>query len=156
MSLSALHPDVIATRYATHKHWRDSRVYGRHAFLRAFLGDWQVTRLTDGSLHLSARVRGRDAAKALHSFVDRQSLFLAQRIGPDSGHLLPTLDVSQPGRTAACWRYAGVWVEVWHPDTEDAPPAPVQARRDRSRPGPGGRLPYTRKSRTTDKEATTR
>lgn len=153
MSLSSLHPAVLTTRRATVKHWRDGWTINR----RAFLGDWQVTRLDDGSLHLSARIRGRDAAKALHSFVDRQSLFLAQRIGLDSGHLLPTLDVSQPGRTAACWRYAGVWVEVWHPDTEDAPPAPVQARRDRSRPGPGGRLPYTRKSRTTnDKETTTR
>ncbi|MGW2725523.1 hypothetical protein [Streptomyces sp. NPDC001492] len=151
MSLSSLHPAVLTTRRVTVKHWRDGWTINR----RAFLGDWQVTRLDDGSLHLSARVRGRDAAKALHHFVDRQSQFLAQRIGPDSGHLLPTLDVSQPGRTAACWRFSGVWVEVWHPDMLSAPSEPVQAEPAWSSAGPGGRLPFTRKQRTTNPKETT-
>ncbi|MCI3279161.1 hypothetical protein [Streptomyces cylindrosporus] len=156
MTISRLHPDVIATKYATLKHWQYSRVKGRHAFL----GGWQTARLDDGTVHVSARIRGRDAAEALRAFMNHQELFLAQRIGPNSGHLLPFLDVSQPGRTAACWRLSGVWVEVWHSDDVPAPSPPVQGLPVSSSAGPvpsspGGRLPHTRKRRTTNPKETT-
>ncbi|MFD5848344.1 hypothetical protein [Streptomyces chartreusis] len=108
MTTPALHPTAIATKYATLKHFRDSRATGR----RAFLGAWNVTRGEDGQFHVSVRIRGRDAETALRAFVNRQALFLSQRMGPDTDDVMPSLDVSQPGRTAAWWRLSGVWVEV--------------------------------------------
>lgn len=51
------------------------------------------------------------------------------------------------------WHHAGVWVELWHPDTiptvEQPAPAntPPTARRRASRAS--GRLPFTRRTKET-------
>jgi hypothetical protein len=76
----------------------------------------------------------------------------------EPGDLRPQFDITVPGRTVLVWRHAGVWVELWHPDTIPAAPEPVQAVPEPDaalvpaaarRPilGPGGRLPLTRRKK---------
>ncbi|MFE0207056.1 hypothetical protein [Streptomyces sp. NPDC058985] len=158
MTIPSLTPDAVLTKLETVKRWAETEA-GRHESLAA----WTVSRLDDGSLFLSARVRGREPGRALHRFADRQAGYLANR--PHTpGDQLPTLDVSQAGREAVLWRTGGVWVELWHPDTVTvlpatpaapspalAPPAPATApavprRSLLSRAS--ARLPYTRRAAT--------
>jgi len=132
---------------------------------------WVESVTPDGSLLLSGELTGRRAVWALARFARDFWLTLKP------GDLRPQFDIGVPGRTVLVWRFDGVWVELWHPDgAVDAPQGPVvvlsapvppqnvqaapnpdpvpaqaQARRAFLR-GPGGRLRFTRKQRTTDKK----
>lgn len=133
--------------------------------------EWQET-ATDGGVVLSGRVTGRRAVWALDRFA--RDFYLNLK---NLGDVRPQFDITQPDRVVLVWRYGGVWVELWHPETAvDAPkaaepvhdaPAPVQAAPE-PKPKPAapvrspvrslisrasGRLPYTRNRR---KETTTR
>ena len=139
--------------------------------------EWEEITTENGVL-LSGQVTGQRAVWALDRFARDFHLRLAHL-----GDQRPQFDVTQPGRTVLVWRYGGVWVELWHPEAAvDAPeaaepadsapvtpvavqaapepkPGPVPASRTERRSflGPGGRLFFTRKQRTTnDKETTTR
>lgn len=132
---------------------------------------WEEEHTPDGSLLLSGLLTGPRARYALHRFARDYWMTL----GP--ADVRPQFDIHQPGRTVLVWRREGVWVQLWHPDSVvDAPqaqgpleaslaaPAPVQAaptaiepttpadKPRRSFLGPGGRLTFTRKHCTTDKE----
>lgn len=126
--------------------------------LDARVPDWRTGTTADGSPTVTVEVVGRHAADALSRFAG--GFHLALRYPGDQR---PRFDLDVPGRVVLVWRYAGVWVELWHPDTVSAPHKPVQAI---SRPAvaatsalrailrPGGRLPYTRRAKT-PKETTT-
>lgn len=152
MANLALHPDALTTKCLTLKHWLACSA-DRPEKLRG----WQTTRGEDGRLYLSAELRGPNPADALRAFMGRQALFLSLRVEPSvessADDVMPYLDFSTPGRTAAVWRLSGVWVEVWYPDVPDAAPRPVQrppqAATVQARRGLGGRLPYTRRNKTT-------
>lgn len=124
----------------------------------------------EDSLLLSGRLVGSRPRWALDRFARDFHLVLAH-----PGDQRPYFDVSQPGRTVLVWRFGGVWVELWHPDTavdgaiEETPapdPEPTPAETEagpetapvavsrirRLLSAPGGRLPYTRR---TKKETTT-
>ena len=170
-TLTALH----AARLHADESWQ------LFAFQRAVPDDtrpeWEETG-TDGGVLLSGRVVGERPVWALTRFARDFHLHLSHL-----GDVRPQFDVSQPGRTVLVWRYGGVWVELWHPEaavdtpevaepTQGAPvpsvavqaapepkPAPGPASRTERRSflGPGGRLFFTRKQRTTNpKETTTR
>lgn len=147
----ALHPDALIAKCLTLKYWRACSA-DRPEKLRG----WQTTRGEDGRLYLSAELRGPNPAEALQAFMGRQALFLTLRAEPSVGlstdDLMPYLDLSTPGRTAAVWRLSGVWVEVWYPDVADAAPRPVQrppqAVTVPSRRGIGARLPQGRRNKT--------
>lgn len=124
MTALALHPEAITAKHATLKAWRDSQNHRPEA-----LTDWTVTRTPDGLLHVSARLAGPDPAAALTAFAARQASFLTIRANPCGEDLLPVLDLSVSGRTAAVWRLDGVW---WRSGTTTPPPC---------RTRPHGRLP---------------
>ncbi|MFF7631404.1 hypothetical protein [Streptomyces cyaneofuscatus] len=100
--------------------WEESGA-GRHATLVA----WVQSTTPDGVPMMSARLDVLPPAGALAVFAARQEVAVALRSG--AGDVLPALDYSVPGRIGCVWREGGVWVEVWHPNTPEAP-AP--------RPGP--------------------
>ncbi|MFH8483667.1 hypothetical protein [Streptomyces sp. NPDC018055] len=100
--------------------WADSGA-GRHADLT----DWVQSTTPDGLPMMSARLSAPLCAEMWSTFAARQETAVALRSGP--GDVLPALDYSHPGRIGCVWREGGVWVEVWHPNTPEAP-AP--------RPGP--------------------
>lgn len=133
---------------------------------------------TEGGPLLSGRLVGPRPAWTLERFARGPHLHL---VHPGDQH--PFFDVDQPGRTVLVWRYGGVWVELWHPDTVVDAPEGAEPGQDDSVPsvavpsapeptpervvpaltgrrsflGPGGRLFFTRKSRTTNpKETSTR
>lgn len=137
--------------------------------LDARLTPWEESAGPSGPV-LSARVVGPDAAQVLLQFAD--TAHIAGK--PGELHQRTQLDCTMPGRVACVWQSNGVWLELWHPDgAPDAPepthgvlvpPAAAQAAPSPSSgPSarrafllrPGGRLPFTRKQRTTDKETTT-
>jgi len=132
---------------------------------------WVESVTPDGSLLLSGELTGRRAVWALARFARDFWLTLKP------GDLRPQFDITTPGRTVLVWRYDGVWVELWHPDSAvdatqgpeavlsapvppqavhaspaPAPAAPSDAKPRRTLLGPGGRLTFTRKQRTTDKK----
>lgn len=147
------------------KSWR---VFTDQRNLRAAFADWRTSTTPDGSPYLSVEVAGQGAAHALSRFSADYYLNL-----PHPGDVRPQFDVTAVGRTVLVWRYDGVWVELWHPDSPvDAPqpvqpvqpvqsatvhsmPVPVSAAPSgrRSFLRPSGRLPFTRNR--TDKETTT-
>lgn len=93
--------------------------------LKAIVPDWR-TSTSPGTPHLSAEVVGPDAAEALHFFASDYPLVLGR-----PGDQRPVADYSVPGRVSCVWRSNGVWVELWHPDTQKttsqsapAPPRP--------------------------------
>lgn len=142
----AIDPEALAAKVATFKHWQDCKAtLGRAENLAV----WQTTRGADGRLHVSSQMRGPDPAGALTALVAFEAMLLSQRTSPAVDDVQPRMDLSQPGRVAAVWRLAGVWVEVWHPDTAPAVPAPAQRSRRRFLRGPGGRLPFTRRRKET-------
>jgi hypothetical protein len=129
---------------------------------------WEESVTPDGSLLLSGRLVGQRPTWALARFARDYWLVLKP------GDLRPQFDISVPGRTGLVWRFDGVWVELWHPDSAvDAPqvpevvlsapvpampapdPIPAEARRAFLR-GPGGRLRFTRRQRTTNPKETLR
>lgn len=106
----------------------------------------QETRPAAGGLLVSFQVVGPDAGKALAAFAGLPEYF--RPLGPDD--LRPGFDYDTPGRTACVWRTAGVWVELWHPDTPpttQAVPVPSQqpARPQSLLSRASARLPYTRR-----------
>jgi len=162
---------LIAAKVHAQNSWY---VFTGEKNLKAIVPSWRVRDTPDGSPCLSSEVVGRGAANALSRFAREFYLKL-----PNPGDVRPQFDIhAQPGRTVLVWRYDGIWVELWHPDSVvDAPEAaqpvlsapvppaaaqtaptapPARAARRRSFLGPGGRLTFTRKQRTNDKETTTR
>jgi hypothetical protein len=125
--------------------------------LKARIPDWRTSTAPDGSPVLSVEVVGPDAAHALSLFAPQHHLILST-----PGDLRPQFDITVPGRTVLVWRHAGVWVELWHPDTVPATPKPVQhapeadtalvsAATRRPLLGPGGRLTFTRRKKETSR-----
>lgn len=131
----------------------------------AIVPSWKVGDTEDGSPCLSSEVVGESAAHALRRFARDFHLTL-----PHPGDVHPQFDIHAPvGRTALVWRYDGVWVELWHPDSlSDAPEgpepvrgAPVPSVAAQSAPPsspavrhaflrrPSARLPFTRRKKET-------
>jgi hypothetical protein len=148
MTLPELHPDVLAAKYDALKVWRECTL-GRHETLTG----WKTTTTEDGALWLSARAQGRNPAMVMAKVAECQLARITYFAAPGSGHQLPSLDVSQPGRTAYVWRTGGVWVEIWHATPPAAAePTPIRPSRTSStvaRRGLGGRLPFTRRRKET-------
>jgi hypothetical protein len=130
--------------------------------------EWEET-TTEGGLLLSGRLVGSRPMWALDRFARDFHLTLSH-----PGDQRPQFDITQPDRVVLVWRYGGVWVELWHPDTAvDAPkaaepvhdaPAPPVTVQATPKPAPvpaapvrspvrslirraSGRLPYTRTRR---------
>ena len=148
---------VTAAKDHAQSFWR---MFTTEKNLNTIVPDWRTGRTPDGSPRLSVEVVGQGAAYALRQFASDFYLPL-----PNAGDVRPQFDITQPGRTVLVWRYGGVWVELWHPDSvatipahrvpaPSVPASPAAARRSFLRSRPGGRLPFTRKR--TDKETTTR
>jgi hypothetical protein len=118
--------------------------------------DWKKVRLPEGGVLLSGRIVGPRTVWALERFASDFHLTV-----PYPGDMRPQADLTQPERTVLVWRYGGVWVELWHPESapeapKPAPPSSIPAdRRALLLLRPSGRLPFTRKQRTTDKENAT-
>lgn len=159
------HPTDPATTARTHATDTWNLFTAQHGYT-ATIPAWHIHTSPDGTLLLSGRVVGRGARTAVARFARDCHVLLAQY-----GDQRPQFNVSQPGRTALVWRYGGVWVELWHPDSEDTPATPagdqeapqaVPAGRApvlllrRLLSSPGGRLPFTRRARLSAKETTTR
>lgn len=146
-----LHPDALTVKYDVFKSWRTATTNWR-----ASLAPWTTSRTSDGELMVSAEVRGQDAADALRRFAGAYSMFLEHRPDRHPEDLLPVLDVTDPDCLACVWRTDGVWVQLWHPDIRPAQGRPSRTvRRRRLLSAAGGRLPFTRKSRTPVKETST-
>ncbi|WP_327335182.1 hypothetical protein [Streptomyces anulatus] len=135
--------DTALAKHRLIRDWSDSG-----AGCWATLVDWVQTTADDGSPLVSARLAGPHEPDALVVFGARQESYLAlQR--PVPGDVLPTLDYTVPGRVACVWRQDGVWTEVWHPNTPEAPTAAVTPPRVVPAPPPratvavtpSGRLP---------------
>lgn len=132
----------VALAYAKDHAMKAWYLFTRERNFRAIVPDWRTGTSEDGSPMLSVEVVGPGAAHALRLFTADCFVVLG---GP--GDQRPAFDYSVPGRTACVWRKYGVWIELWHPDAQEAAPSP-------SRPvlrrvlRPGGRLPFTRKART--------
>lgn len=110
--------------------------------VKATLTDWTTSRGPDGSPVLTAQIVGPQAARYLRLFTSEHPLVLGC-----PGDQRPAFDYSVPGRVACVWRSEGVWVEIWHPDTEHGPdprPEPPRTGVRRLLKRPSGRLPYTR------------
>ena len=152
MPKPSLHPDALAAKVATLRHWRECGADRPES-----LGSWRITRGVDGRLHVSVQLRGPNPSEALAAFLRRQSLYLALRSDTSLDDRMPQMDLTQPGRMAVFWQLDGVWVEVWHYDTGNAPPVPVQSPAQPapvpSRRGLGGRLTYTRNRRKKESPA---
>lgn len=125
--------------------------------LKARIPDWRASTAPDGRPVLSVEVVGPGAAHALSRFASQFHITL-----PDPGDLRPQFDITVPGRTVLVWRHAGVWVELWHPDTVQAAPVPapvvpeadpalMSAATRRPLLGPGGRLTFTRRNKETSR-----
>jgi len=127
---------------------------------------WQESTAPDGSPLVSGRVFGRRAAWALKAFAADFYLTL-----PHLGDIRPQFDVDVPDRVVLVWRRDGVWVELWHPavavdrpQPRQAAPEPSMAVQGAPAPAPspstipaarrsfltrpGGRLPFTRRTKT--------
>ena len=113
---------------------------------KATLDGWTAGRGADGSPVLTARVVGPEAGRYLRLFTTEHPLILGR-----PGDQRPGFDYSVPGRVTCVWRSEGVWVELWHPDTDPTDPGPrpeplrTGVRRLLKRPS--ARLPYTRNRR---------
>ncbi|MBE4790288.1 MULTISPECIES: hypothetical protein [Streptomyces] len=107
---------------------------------------WTTSRSPDGSPVLTAQIVGPDADRCLRLFTSEHPLILGC-----PGDQRPGFDYSVPGRVICVWRSEGVWVQIWHPDTDttDPAPRPVPPRSGVRRllQRPSARLPYTRNRR---------
>ncbi|MFC8339221.1 hypothetical protein ACFUJX_19730 [Streptomyces rubiginosohelvolus] len=106
--------DIALAKARLIRDWHDSGA-GRHAALT----DWVQSTTPGGAPMVSARLDGPLCADMWAVFAARQEVTVAQRSGV--GDVLPALDYSVPDRTGCVWREGGVWVEVWHPNTPEAP-----------------------------------
>jgi hypothetical protein len=151
---------LIAAKFHAQNSWQ--LFTGPHGY-DATVPSWKVTDTEDGSPCLSSEVVGESAVHALQRFARDFYLTL-----PNPGDVRPQFDVTQSGRVVLAWRYDGVWVELWHPDSatdtpqpprsvrgayappvaaQTAPPSSPAARRAFRR-GPSARLPFTRRPKT--------
>ncbi|MEW2266923.1 hypothetical protein [Streptomyces sp. NPDC047868] len=126
------------------------RLFTSERNLNAIVPDWREGAGEDGTPNVSAEVVGPGAAHALQLFTANYYVVLG---GP--GDQRPAFSYGTPGRVSCVWRKDGVWIELWHPEVQNAPlPAPQlapvpasTARRILSRPS--GRLPFGRRTKTT-------
>jgi hypothetical protein len=146
-------PEAVATEkdHAV-KAWS---LFTHNRNFKARVPGWRETTAPDGSPRLVAEVVGPGAAHALRLFASQYPLVLG-----GVGDQRPGFDYSVPGRVTCVWRSSGVWVELWHPEPVAPAPEPVVApapepvvapsrmslRKAFARPG--GRLPFTRRSKT--------
>jgi hypothetical protein len=160
-----------AIDYAREHADRSWHLFAREKNLTDTRPEWQETVTPDGSPLLSGQIAGRRPVWALARFARDYWLVLK----PED--LRPQFDISVPGRTVLVWRFDGVWVELWHPDSavdvREAPEVvlsvPVPSEAVEAAPvtdpvlaetragflrGPGGRLRFTRKH-TSPKETST-
>lgn len=138
---------LAEARQTAEKAWY---LFTRERNLQARVPDWRTSTAPDGRPLLSAEVVGPGAAHALARFA-ADAHFV---VGPDGQR--PQYDIDVPGRTVVVWRTGGVWVQLWHPDTVTnlpATPAPAVAppvARQGLLSRASGRLPYARRSKTTN------
>ncbi|MGW5529453.1 hypothetical protein [Streptomyces xanthochromogenes] len=135
---------LMAVKDRVEQAWTSTCQFAR---VRAELTDWRTSLTPDGTPLLSAKVTGFQRGHALRAF------------GADGATLptenqRPVLDYSTPGRIQCEWRDAGVWVQLWHPDTALPSPAVLAAFPKPQHPmaaTPSGRLRFRRnkKERTT-------
>jgi hypothetical protein len=128
MTDTTIHPaaDVTAARTHATDSWN---LFTLQKGYKATVPDWQTSACPTGSVLLSGQVVGNGAEYALARFARDHYLVLGQY-----GDQRPKFDVTQPGRTVLVWRYGGVWVELWHPNTAadvSEPAIPVFSRRVR-------------------------
>jgi len=103
---------------------------------------WEETVTPDGSMLLSGRLVGQRPTWALSRFA--RDFYLTLK----PGDMRPQFDVTQSGRTVLVWRYDGVWVELWHPDSAagpQTPAGPVQGPQVKA-PEPVHSMPVPRRS----------
>lgn len=133
-----------ALGYAKNHAMKAWYLFTRERNFHAIVPDWRTGTSPDGSPHLSVEVVGPGAAHALRLFTADYFVVLGQ-----PGDQRPAFDYSTPGRVACVWRKYGVWIELWHPDSQATTPVPVPSRPALRRVlRPGGRLPFTRRPRT--------
>jgi hypothetical protein len=126
-----------ATRFWTH--------FTADRNLKARIPEWELGTAVDGALLVSFRVVGTQAVEALTGFAGIPEYFRPL----EDDDLRPAFDYHVPGRVVCVWRTAGVWVELWCPDTTAAAPAPAPAPVSRvpvasERSFLGARLKFTR------------
>lgn len=105
--------------------------------------NWETGTTPDGAPCLSGQVVGDNPALALRLFTSDYPIPLGQ-----PGDQRPTVDY-RDGRVVTVWRSAGVWVELWHPETPIPRPGPPAVAQRPARPipapprrtTPSGRLP---------------
>ncbi|MFE3381353.1 hypothetical protein [Streptomyces anulatus] len=132
MTAETLTADTALAKHRLIRDWYNSEA-GHHAAPV----DWVQSTTPDGVPMMSARLSAPLPAGVWSAFAARQEVAVAQR--SDAGDVLPALDYSVPDRTACVWREGGVWVEVWHPNTPQAPtprPGPPTAATTFLRPIP--------------------
>ncbi|MFF7476616.1 hypothetical protein [Streptomyces sp. NPDC008092] len=134
--MTRLDDTVTAEKTATREAWTFTL---KALNLTARLGNWEA-RTTDTGLILSAPVSGSDAVTAVRDFAATSHI-----AGVCGDFQRAQLDYQVPGRVAAVWQSNGVWLELWTPDTEPGPPAPVQTVPKAFRRWRAGRLPNTRR-----------
>jgi hypothetical protein len=134
-----------ALRAVTEQAVRSWLLFTQERTVKARLSDWTASRGPDGSPVLTTQIVGPDAVRCLRLFTTEHPLVLGC-----PGDQRPGFDYSTPGRVACVWRSEGVWVQIWHPDTDPSPdPSPVPPRSGVRRllQRPSARLPYTRNRR---------
>jgi hypothetical protein len=119
-------------------------LFTRERNLKALVPDWRASTASDGRPTLSAEVVGPGAAHALNLFASQYHLVLGD------GDLRPQYDVDVPDRTVLVWRFRGVWVQLWHPDSVTSLPTPstTAVARQGLLTRASGRLPFTRHPKT--------
>lgn len=150
---------VISARQHAEQAWRLFTQERNHS---ATIADWRTSNTLGGTPLLSAQVEGPGVAHTLERFARDYHLVLN-----GLGDQRPQYDTTVPGRIVLVRRFAGVWVELWHPDpipdapepkvAEPAPAVPVAAapagRALRTLLHPSGRLPFTRNRSPRPQEA---
>jgi hypothetical protein len=145
--------DAPAARDSATRNWSNRLAYRNRSVAQI---RWTQTTTPDGTPMVSGRIDHPHAAELLLLFVKEGPLVLAEYAGRCQQ---PTFDHSMPGRTSCLWLDGGVWVELWHPDTapaavvppaQDAPTKLVRLLRTHA----GDRLPFTRRTPSTEKEPT--
>lgn len=132
-----------AVRAVTEQAVRAWLLFTQERTVKAALSDWTASRGPDGSPVITTRIVGPDAGRWLRLFASDYLLVLGC-----PGDQRPGFDYSVPGRVTCVWRSEGVWVEIWHPDTDPPTPGPHPERPPtgvrRLLKRPSARLPFTR------------
>lgn len=146
MTASSELNERAAVRAVTEQAVRAWLLFTQERTVKARLSDWTTSRGPDGSPVITTRLVGPDADRWLRLFTSDYLLVLGR-----PGDQRPFFDYSTPGRVTCVWRSEGVWVQIWHPDTDPTDPGP---RPEPPRAGvrrllkrPSGRLPFPRTRR---------